>query len=1079
MILAELWVKFLGDATDLQQKTAAARKDIEKFGQDMQNVGQRLAIAVSLPLMAAGLAVAKVAGEMEQNAVAFTTLLKSADAAKAHMEGLQAFALKTPFQFPELVRASRLMQAYGFSAGEVIPKLRLIGDAVSALGGGSDLLERMVRSLGEISTNAKITGEQIRELSRAGIPVREILAKALGVSIPEAMKKVEAGVYNSKMALDALFGYMNTRFKGGMEAQAQTLLGMWSNVRDAITFTLNDVGKAMLPMGKDVINNYIFPLLEKVKELAKEFSTLPPVIQKTTVAITALAAIAPAAIWGLGSLAITGTALMKFLIPLTANIMTVTYAVRAGLTGALVGAELALVKFGLAAGVIVGLALAAKEVYRFSLQLADLGVWSLKAAGGLIPFKKELADTWEWLKKTTAGTWIIKVVTEIPKAIPSAIATGFTRGMGPAGALGGVNDFLEMWRSGEGAEAALQAVSGKLRKARFQSLAEDIDTITRKTAQAVDDMRAKTVELDKAWKTVGLKDLRTELKETEAAYAALRRAGVLSGGDIVEVEKKLLDLRQQIADRTVGTTVRELAGRAWEKSIDGIKAATDAIIQFNLHGSVFGKQLELHTQEWDAGATAAYQYSLSIRAAYDQMKYGAFPAFPKVEQLDVDWSKVRGTSLEAIRDPGSAVSLRRAATLAGDEWQRMIDLQKTGARTAVDVKLAYEKWVDAEERAIGLTDKHKRSMSGFKQAAVSAAREISTAFSDMGRAISEIIWPRGGTTEPAWLTNQKKAADALKAAYEGLAARGYNDPKKALEEIISRIKGAGTAAEANAIAIKNFGSAGVEMARMIRDGSLSTEQFAEALKVATGEMVKLSAETQSKAKGIASVFEEVARAVLRSILTIIIEQGLLKLMKVLGMVKKDVNTLEGAFQKVIERIGGVLAGWLGLSKKIAETAVPATTTAAQTAGGVGAGAGAGAGAGGAAGGGATAATGVMGLINVVSGVVSAVSNVISNFQQYGMNKSLDIIVKHTLQTANDLANLRADQWARHSSLFLKLDDLWSAIRDVTSAIRSGGGYSGGGSINTYNITVNAPSSDARAIVDAIKSYVSTRSPVFA
>lgn len=53
-------------------------------------------------------------------------------------------------------------------------------------------------------------------------------------------------------------------------------------------------------------------------------------------------------------------------------------------------------------------------------------------------------------------------------------------------------------------------------------------------------------------------------------------------------------------------------------------------------------------------------------------------------------------------------------------------------------------------------------------------------------------------------------------------------------------------------------------------------------------------------------------------------------------------------------------------------------------------------------GGQAAGAGATAIVGAVSGVVSAVSGVISNFQFAGMNKSLDIIVQHTLQTANQL-----------------------------------------------------------------------------
>jgi TP901 family phage tail tape measure protein len=124
--------------------------------------------------------------------------------------------------------------------------------------------------------------------------------------------------------------------------------------------------------------------------------------------------------------------------------------------------------------------------------------------------------------------------------------------------------------------------------------------------------------------------------------------------------------------------------------------------------------------------------------------------------------------------------------------------------------------------------------------------------------------------------------------------------------------------------------------------------------------------------------------------------------------------LEDEVAKVVSRITKKLMDAIGIGGK--------------TTGGAGAAAGGAASAGGGAA--SAAAGGAMGWIGAISGAVSAVSGVIGNFQMSGMNKSLDVIVNHTLVAANELQNLRADQWSRHASLFLKLDDLWNAIRNV-------------------------------------------------
>lgn len=278
-VIANLLISIGADTKELGAGLDKATKQVQRFGADLESAGLRLTAGISLPLVGIGTAALQAAGKMEQNRVAFTTLLKSADAAKAHLEELKKFALVTPFQFEDLTKASRLMQAYGFSASDVVPKLRTIGNAVAALGGGNDVLERVVRSMGEIGTRGKITGEQLRELSRAGIPALEAIAQKLGISVAEAQAKITAGMVDAKTASDALLTYMDKRFAGGMEQQSKTLLGMWSNIKDKLSFTLVAIGDALIPWAKSFVSDTLDPMLAKVKDLAEAFGKLPRPVQ--------------------------------------------------------------------------------------------------------------------------------------------------------------------------------------------------------------------------------------------------------------------------------------------------------------------------------------------------------------------------------------------------------------------------------------------------------------------------------------------------------------------------------------------------------------------------------------------------------------------------------------------------------------------------------------------------------------------------------------------------------------------------------------------------------------------------------
>ena len=144
--------------------------------------------------------------------------------------------------------------------------------------------------------------------------------------------------------------------------------------------------------------------------------------------------------------------------------------------------------------------------------------------------------------------------------------------------------------------------------------------------------------------------------------------------------------------------------------------------------------------------------------------------------------------------------------------------------------------------------------------------------------------------------------------------------------------------------------------------------------------------------------------------------------KYLGVLLTKLGELIGTSTKlgeILSNIGGSLSGAAG-------SAGSAAGSAGSSAGSAGSGAASGVG---------SAAGGALGIVNAITGAVSAVTDVIGVFQTMHMETALKVIVLHTLQTANDLANLRRDDWDRHGEYAKWKDDilqvLW-IIKDNTS-----------------------------------------------
>lgn len=214
-----------------------------------QQASDRLLLGVGLAasgVMAAGVKSVGMYGEMEQAQIGFTTMLRSASAAKKMIADIYAMAAKTPFQFADLTEYTRRLIGMGVAAKDVLPMMTTIGDAVSALGGGAEKLDQVTLAMGQMITKGKVNSEEMsRQLAEAGIPAWKYLADYIGTSIPNAMKKVEKGMVPASVGIKAILGGMRKDFGGGMERQSQTVLGLWSTVKDNISMTAMAIGDAL------------------------------------------------------------------------------------------------------------------------------------------------------------------------------------------------------------------------------------------------------------------------------------------------------------------------------------------------------------------------------------------------------------------------------------------------------------------------------------------------------------------------------------------------------------------------------------------------------------------------------------------------------------------------------------------------------------------------------------------------------------------------------------------------------------------------------------------------------------------
>ncbi|MGE5611145.1 MAG: tape measure protein, partial [Bacillota bacterium] len=306
--ISNLNVKLTCNISSFAASMRAAIKPLKEFGGHVAAIGAKVGgfaaalggTALTTGITGLGIWAVKLAADAEQAKVSFTTMLGSAEAAKALMAQINSFAAATPFQTTELIDASKKLLAFGVSSDQVIPSLRTLGDIAAGL---NIPLGDLAEIYGKARVQGRLMAEDINQLTGRGIPVIAEFAKQFGVTEGEVKKLVEQGQIGFPNLQRALVSLTSEggKFSGLMEAQSQTVSGLWSTLQDSITLNVTRIGEIITE--KLDLRGAIAGISTMVSSLA---SVAIPIIENF---LTRLAAIGNTG-KGMGGLALSGTEML-------------------------------------------------------------------------------------------------------------------------------------------------------------------------------------------------------------------------------------------------------------------------------------------------------------------------------------------------------------------------------------------------------------------------------------------------------------------------------------------------------------------------------------------------------------------------------------------------------------------------------------------------------------------------------------------------------------------------------------------------------------------------------------------------
>lgn len=211
----------------------------------MGNVGASAFTSLTSSLINTGKSALSLAADNEQLGISFTTMLGSAEESAKLIGSLQKFGAETPFETKDINPAARSLLAFGVAADQIVPTLRVLGDIAA---GTNQPLGELSEIFGKAKVQGRLFQEDINQLTGRGIPVIQEFAKQFGVSTDQVRKLVEDGKIGFPQLQQALASLSGEggKFSGLMQAQSQSLSGLWSTAKDNVTLALTDIGRAIV-----------------------------------------------------------------------------------------------------------------------------------------------------------------------------------------------------------------------------------------------------------------------------------------------------------------------------------------------------------------------------------------------------------------------------------------------------------------------------------------------------------------------------------------------------------------------------------------------------------------------------------------------------------------------------------------------------------------------------------------------------------------------------------------------------------------------------------------------------------------
>ena len=210
---------------------------------------------------------------MEEATIKLQYLFSSSERNKdvgvmAYINQMKEMSLQTGLSAATLMENAEQLQAMGFTARASIPAIAILADTTSifsgSLGDANTQMAYLIKALGQMLSSGHVSAQELRQLYNAGLPIYDILSKALNISVEEA-RNIGKLNYDSATAVYGILKELQRRYGGASQALTHTFTGALNVIKEGLTqivdYAWNNVFKK--------VSSWLDKVAQWVKALAK------------------------------------------------------------------------------------------------------------------------------------------------------------------------------------------------------------------------------------------------------------------------------------------------------------------------------------------------------------------------------------------------------------------------------------------------------------------------------------------------------------------------------------------------------------------------------------------------------------------------------------------------------------------------------------------------------------------------------------------------------------------------------------------------------------------------------------------